>query len=332
MVDDIAERTRILATNASIEAAHAGAAGKGFSVIAGEIRKLAENAGASTAQVSNVLKQTMADIAEADQVASGSEHMAEILAKTGGASHAAFLELEQGARRTENLLAAFAAIFAEMTRASDNAKDAAASATQALSGLGHAVDEQHKGYKAISEDVSRAAGSAKNAAGSAGILSQLGTYLRVGGYDMDRSLQAFKVDEEKAAQKHQRREKREILIYNLEAFDMQGNLVAYLGDISPSGMLLYAESPPLIGESLELHIRLPLSAEGDIRLPVRCIPRRIEDNGTIKRTGCSMMDDDTTKKSVKELIEHLGLSSLKAEKETAKPEEEIEELEEISDA
>ncbi len=335
LVDDIAERTRILATNASIEAAHAGSAGKGFSVIAGEIRKLAENAGASTAQVSGVLKQTMADIAEADIVASGSDRMAGILSETGSASYAAFLELEEGARRTENLLGAFSAIFTEMIQASDSAKEASVSATQALSGLGQAVADQEKGYETISEDVSKAVSTARNSAGSAGILSQLGTYLRVGGYDMDRSLQAFKVDEEKAAQRHQRREKREILIYNLEAFDAQGSLVAYLGDISPSGMLLYAETPPPLGAALELHIRLPLSTQGDQRLPVRCIPRRNEDDGVIKRIGCSMVDDGVTKKSVKELIEHLGLSSLKAGKDppgTLESPEDLEELEELKDA
>ncbi len=345
LVDDIAERTRILATNASIEAAHAGSAGRGFAVIAGEIRKLAESAGASTAQVSIVLKQTMADIAEADHVASESEHMAGLLAQTGSASRDTFLVLEQESHRTEALLSSFSAIFSEVSQATDRTRDTSASAILALSRLGQSVTDQQKGYESISEDVAKAAVAAKIAAGSAGILSQLGTYLRVGGYDMDRSLRAFKVDEEKAALRHQRREKREMLIYNLEAFDTKGSLVAYLGDISPSGMLLYAESPLPIGTPLELHIRLPLSSEGERRMPVRCIPRRAENDGAIKRVGCSMIDEPATKKSVHELIERLGLSSLKASGGNQKTaaasiknpglnaqEEVFEELEEIGDA
>ncbi len=55
-VEDIANQTGLLAMNASIEAAHAGTAGKGFAVIAQEIRKLSEETSKNAAYIGDVLK------------------------------------------------------------------------------------------------------------------------------------------------------------------------------------------------------------------------------------------------------------------------------------
>ncbi len=54
---DISEKTNMLAMNASIEAAHAGAAGKGFAVISGEIRKLSQETQVSTQSISEALSK-----------------------------------------------------------------------------------------------------------------------------------------------------------------------------------------------------------------------------------------------------------------------------------
>ena len=67
LISDIADRTSILALNASIQAAMAGEAGRGFAVVAEEVERLAENSAEATKRVSTLVKSIQTDTNDASQ-------------------------------------------------------------------------------------------------------------------------------------------------------------------------------------------------------------------------------------------------------------------------
>ncbi|WP_279897137.1 PAS domain-containing methyl-accepting chemotaxis protein [Pseudomonas sp. GD04058] len=106
-ISDIAGQTNLLALNAAIEAARAGEQGRGFAVVADEVRQLASRTSTATEEIARVVQQNEELAKAAVDIIDSSKRQAEQGLELAGQTGAVITEIQDGARKVVNAVGQF---------------------------------------------------------------------------------------------------------------------------------------------------------------------------------------------------------------------------------
>jgi methyl-accepting chemotaxis protein len=149
VIDDVAEQTNLLALNAAIIAAQAGEQGKGFAVVADEIKDLAERAGASTREITDLIKTVQAESKNAITAVERGALNVDRGVEVSNDAERALKKILESSQKSTNMVRAIARATVEQAKGSKQVTDAIGRIAETVQQIAAATAQQARGSELI---------------------------------------------------------------------------------------------------------------------------------------------------------------------------------------
>ncbi len=194
-IEDIAQQTNLLALNAAIEAARAGEQGKGFAVVADEVRKLAERSSDATKEIATLIDSVRAGVDQAVSAMASTNQEVELGSTTSTEAGVAIGQIMAAVDIVRGIAAANSQAIDEMGQGARIVSDAIASAAAISEETAAGAEEMSASTEEVSASAQTVSAAVEEQTAQIEEVSASAQHLRRLAEDLNTVVAQFKVEE-----------------------------------------------------------------------------------------------------------------------------------------